>query len=550
VAVLFDARGVPDGTVLQADVCIVGSGIAALVLAQSLERAGRSVLVLEAGGLHRDRVLEETQEGVRDGADHEGLAQVSTRRVGGALALWGGRLAPLDPEDFVARPGRGESWPLPGTELEPWYSAAQGCLHAGVYDYRSSTALPRTEPTLPTADERTLLTEKLWRYSPPLRFRHFAEQVAASAAIRLYHHALVTELRQDADGRTSSAVVGRGGDSCWSVRAAEFVVAGGGLQSTRLLLASRRPGQPAFGDEHGQVGRNYITHPVADVGRLVVDRDRAAQLCSWQRTEDGVYARTFLSLRPDVRARHELVNVNLAVWGPDPHDPVHGDGVLSAYALAKRALLVGGLTGKTAGTHRFHAGRPLHLVRHLRNIATTAPGTARQLVAFGRRRWLDDREVPALLSPGRSGVLRVRLDAEQRPHPGNRVELLAERDAFGMPRLRLHYQVRADDRDSYYRSLQIMQTELRRLGIGRLHLPDRDTFMDCSPLGSGTHQMGLLRMSARPAHGVVDRDCRVHSSPNTYVLSTAVFPTAGAAPPTLTLAALALRLGHHLSRRT
>ena len=82
-----------------------------------------------------------------------------------------------------------------------------------------------------------------------------------------------------------------------------------------------------------------------------------------------------------------------------------------------------------------------------------------------------------------------------------------------------------------------------------MHLPDRDAFLDRARLGSGTHQMGLLRMSARPADGVVDRDCRVHSSPNTYVLSTAVFPTVGAAPPTLTLAALALRLGHHLTRR-
>ncbi|WP_448614585.1 GMC oxidoreductase [Modestobacter sp. URMC 112] len=549
MAVLFDGREVPDGTVLRADVCIVGSGIAALVLASSLERAGRSVLVLEAGGLHRDRALEETLEGLRSGADHEGLASVSTRRVGGALALWGGRLAPLDPEDFVARPERGESWPLSRTDLDRWYAEAQQCLRAGRYEYRAAAALPGSRPLLPEGAEGALLTEKLWRYSPPVRFRHFAELVATSRRLRLGHHALVTALHQDADGRTARAVVGRGGGPRWSVQASEFVVAGGGLQSTRLLLASRRPEGPALGDEHGQVGRNYITHPVADVARLAVTPDQAARLCAWQRTEDGVYARTFLAVRPEVRAAHGLVNVNLAVWGPDPHDPAHGDGLLSAYALAKRALLVGGLTGKTAGTHRFHTDRPLDLAPHLRNIATTAPGTVRQAVAFGRRRWLADRGVPALLNPGRSGVLRVRLDAEQRPHPGNRVELAAERDALGMPRLRLHYQVREADRDSYYRSLDLVRTELARLGVGRLQLPDREAFLDRAALGSGTHQMGLLRMSERPADGVVDRDCRVHSSPNTYVLSTAVFPTAGAAPPTLTLVALALRLGHHLTRR-
>jgi choline dehydrogenase-like flavoprotein len=53
-------------------------------------------------------------------------------------------------------------------------------------------------------------------------------------------------------------------------------------------------------------------------------------------------------------------------------------------------------------------------------------------------------------------------------------------------------------------------------------------------------------MSADPASGVVDANCRVHGMHNLYVAGSSVFPTYGAAPPTLTIVALALRLAGHL----
>ena len=53
-------------------------------------------------------------------------------------------------------------------------------------------------------------------------------------------------------------------------------------------------------------------------------------------------------------------------------------------------------------------------------------------------------------------------------------------------------------------------------------------------------------MSLDPRRGVVDRDCRVHGVANLYIAGGSVFPTAGAGTPTLTILALALRLGNHI----
>jgi len=53
-------------------------------------------------------------------------------------------------------------------------------------------------------------------------------------------------------------------------------------------------------------------------------------------------------------------------------------------------------------------------------------------------------------------------------------------------------------------------------------------------------------MHRDPAHGVVDERCRVHGVANLYISGGSVLPTGGYANPTLTIAALALRLADHL----
>ena len=64
----------------------------------------------------------------------------------------------------------------------------------------------------------------------------------------------------------------------------------------------------------------------------------------------------------------------------------------------------------------------------------------------------------------------------------------------------------------------------------------------------GPHHMGTARMDASPTRGVVDQNCRVHGVRNLFITGSAVFPTSGYANPTLTIVALAVRLGEHLKR--
>lgn len=61
------------------------------------------------------------------------------------------------------------------------------------------------------------------------------------------------------------------------------------------------------------------------------------------------------------------------------------------------------------------------------------------------------------------------------------------------------------------------------------------------------HPMCTCRMADDPAQGVTDANLRVHGVENLFLCGSAVFSSGGASNPTVTIAALAHRLGEHLS---
>jgi choline dehydrogenase-like flavoprotein len=143
-------------------------------------------------------------------------------------------------------------------------------------------------------------------------------------------------------------------------------------------------------------------------------------------------------------------------------------------------------------------------------------------------------------------VFRMRAMGEQVPDPDSRVLLGSDRDALGMPRARLDWRLNRADLEGLHRAQLRMKAAMERAGLGRVY-PLTDGVSLPPALGGGFHHMGTARMADDPRQGVVDRNCRVHDLDNLYVAGSAVFPTGGYVNPTLTIVALASRLGRHLA---
>jgi len=139
---------------------------------------------------------------------------------------------------------------------------------------------------------------------------------------------------------------------------------------------------------------------------------------------------------------------------------------------------------------------------------------------------------------------------EQIPNPESRVTLSDEKDALGLRRVRLKWQLSDLDKYGIRRAHELLALEVGRSGFGRLRfeLPEHEEEI-LHGAGGGNHHLGTTRMSEDPKTGVVDADCRLYGLHNFYVAGSSVFPTGGSANPTLTIVALSLKLADHLKAK-
>lgn len=146
---------------VESDICIIGSGISAAMVAERLSRTtSASIVVVEAGD---DTIPLERRPAMRErslrygenpwGRDHlegyeiDGPLQSRSMQVGGLAMHWGGVTPRFSPEDFRQRSlfGVGTDWPISYEELDPFYQEAEELI--GVAGEQGPPALdPRRKP--------------------------------------------------------------------------------------------------------------------------------------------------------------------------------------------------------------------------------------------------------------------------------------------------------------------------------------------------------------------------------------------------------------------
>jgi len=142
---------------------------------------------------------------------------------------------------------------------------------------------------------------------------------------------------------------------------------------------------------------------------------------------------------------------------------------------------------------------------------------------------------------------------EQAPNPNSRVTLDSEKDALGMARANLHWELTPMEKNSLRNINTVIGQEVGRVSMGRVkmydYLQNENDQTWPSFTGGGWHHMGTTRMSDDPKLGVVDPNCKVHGIGNLFVAGSSCFVTASAVNPTLTLIALTIRLSDHLKQK-
>jgi len=126
------------------------------------------------------------------------------------------------------------------------------------------------------------------------------------------------------------------------------------------------------------------------------------------------------------------------------------------------------------------------------------------------------------------------IEHELLPDPNNRLTLSDKKDALGIPKPNIYYDVGAYIR----KSAEIYSTPLVKQLAHEMGATDVKVTTEFT---NSDHIMGGLIMGTDPADSVVDVDCRAHDHPNLFLPGGGAMTTAGCGNSTLTMAALALK---------
>ncbi|MUL38110.1 FAD-dependent oxidoreductase [Gloeocapsopsis dulcis] len=529
---IIDALSIPENTIIEKDICIVGGGAAGITIARELRNQPYEVCILESGGFDFEQATQSLYDGANAGISYFPLGEARARYLGGSTNLWGGWSRPFDEVDFEKRswvPYSG--WPVTRSELLPYYHRAQQACHLGPYAYDVSS----WEETLKQLQcDRLPLNEAqvetcIWQVIPPTHLRFgeaYRTELEQAKNVSTYLHANVLEIETNdtAQAVTRLQVASLDGKKFW-VKAKVFILAVGGIENPRLLLLANKVQRCGLGNQHDLVGRFFMEHPLLKSGK--VQFSQPAGLYTQKVIQAGeLYMGAGFNLPQAVQEREQLLNFSTRLL------PVRDEGLEAFQRLRHRIP-------QTKTPEAFPKIVQGHRYRNNTSIVNDLGKVVTHLDSVVAKIYTKLLKSNAVQQPQGYNTLMI---GEQAPNPDSRVTLSPERDKLGLNRVKLDWRLNSLDKYTMLRSQQLVAQELERSGVGQLQIELTNDDASWQSLTSSYHHMGTTRMSSSPKQGVVDENCRIHGMGNLYVAGSSVFPTGGHSNPTLTIVALSIRL--------
>jgi quinoprotein glucose dehydrogenase len=524
--------------IVESDVCIIGSGISAAMVADKLARERvAKIVVVEAGddvpalgkrALLRERFMAYDENpwpnDHLDGYEVEGPLQSRSMCVGGLAMHWGGVTPRFSPEDFKLKSmfGVGSDWPISYDDLEPHYVEAEQVL--GVAGEQGPPEMdPRSKPfpmpMLPLSYNLELLKGwvtkagiTMWsqpsaknaipyggrpqccrndtctpvcpigaKYSPDFTWN----ALRRAKRVELHTRTLVRRLDVDGHGAIVSASGVRRGapDQEIEFRAKVFVVAGGYVWSPHLLLSSRNSRFPdGVANNSGLVGK---------------------YLCGHRNVQ--AFVRLPMKLFPGINEQHSLVTKQFMRVQP------RGDG---------------------------------KYLRHDLRVWESASGQAPRLRDDSGALMLGDDVLRDWRRRTERGVARVRAYYDVIPDRASELTLdAARKNPWGDPLPKIAFRDAPESaslREWSEETIRAFLREIARAGDGEVTRTQSDPFQD--------HPAGGCRMGTDPASSVTDGWGRTHDHENLFVVGAPTCVSGSCANATLTFCALSLRSAKEIGR--
>jgi choline dehydrogenase-like flavoprotein len=484
------------------DAVVIGSGFGGAAAGYALARAGRRVLLIErAGPVKRDAadwdqksiLLDKRYRGTPLEVDQRGKGFEPldvNQALGGMSVFYGGASLRLRPGDFTR-------WPFSYAEMAPYYAHAEELLEVHGHSGEDPYEPPRQDPYPFVAPKLNFPAQRLFEAGRSLGWRPFRLPLAINFSNNSRPLCIQCNTCD--------------GFPC-QIRAKNDL-------SATLLPQAQKAGLELLAG----VAAVRLVHEggrVAAVECVEVETGRALRY----RAETfvaaaGAIQSPALLLRSGLEGPHIGHNLmrhcNAVVTGifpfrTNPEEVFHKQLCFSDFYEDQRQ------------EHGLAVGL-------IQDIYTPAPVVISHFAPWGGK-W-----IARGLTPYMQNLLCI---AEDEPQVANTVTLGTEKDALGLPQVRVRHYYSDEDRRRLRYLIGKARRILRRAGAWITWTHGIDTF---------SHAVGTLRMGTTPDEGALDPQCRLWGMDNLYVLDGSFMPSSSGVNPSLTIAANALRVAEGIA---
>lgn len=525
------------------DLVVVGAGVAGGLVAKQAAEAGLRVTILCDGPVVDradlvDRFRQAPQQTMMSPypvLDHAPQPQVARtddfliqkgpypydqqyiRVVGGTTWHWAAATWRYLPNDMKLKTlyGVGRDWPIDYDEIEPWYQAAEEELGvAGPAD--APFDAPRSQP---------------YPMGPaPLSY---LDQAFNDVLTRLgYAHIPAPQARNNQqvyDGRPPCC----GNANCMPI----------------CPIGAQYSGNISV-EKAQAAGAELITDAV--VHRIEVGTDRRITAVRYLKPDGSEFR---LTGQRFVLAANGIEGPKIMLMSKQEHAP---DGVGNSSDMVGRNLMDHpGTSSSFKSAEPLWPGRGpnvLSAITNLRDGPWRSEMAARKLMILNMNpvagvtaeaidEGLTGAELRATIRHRAARHQVITSFNEQLPDPSNRIVPSTEglTDALGIPRPEIHY----DIGDYVHRAAEDTRARVEKIAEAMGAEPGSVSHNE--GYAPNNHITGATIMGDNPNDSVVNRDCRTHDHPNLWIASSSTFPSVSSVNVTLTIAALAIRIGEAIA---
>jgi choline dehydrogenase-like flavoprotein len=443
---LINSNDLHNNKSIDADICIMGGGVAGITLANELSKSFANVVLLESGGEQYDQESQSLYQANNYPKYYPDPSVSRLRFLGGASNHWANNTSPLSPIDFEKRdwvPNSG--WPINYQKFFPYYKKAALYCQTGSDGYSNEVWLPRLKKeNLLKGAQFTELSIAKASFPPTRFFNSHGESLKLSKNVTVYTYANITNVEfAPLTKKINKAIFSNPKGGKHTVSANAFIMCFGGIENARMLLHFNTMNNNRIGNQYDNVGRYFMDHPTCNAAHIYSENRELENLSLMEKNR---YIVSFFQLQDEALREHQTTNVRMPLVAASEYQMSDG---ISSFHVLKNAMS--------------RSVMPDDFGTHLTNLVTDLD----MVIEAISRKSFDNKIFD---SADENAGFEIPLMIEQTPDRNNRITLSNKLDRYGIPKVNINWQLKSQDTDFLWKTLELVGRDLGALSLGRIRL--------------------------------------------------------------------------------